>query len=329
MSNFPVDIIIAFSGGFLLACLPRCPHRGKIIWGVCRDSPVMHRPCIYLWRSERNVEYLWSYFLSLNSSTWTEIKLFPHKQNWFANDSLLCLCTPAVMWLYLKCDPGRHTDSWGCPERTLPSLATADAAGAALGATKPCAQRRRCSLLSLPLPLSDGGLTRPAASRAQNLSAFTFWSPWVPPTPAGACTGVWGWSRKGVECSLAIHGSCLIPMASAISKNLGLRSAKQRGFINCAFIRTAVSSMLSFSENVLPHLHFVYKERCFLRNISSAAFFRWSFMPNSFCYMSVHLNVPFPPLVEFWSLNLAEDDVWKLDSWSEFFWCFTKKLSQT
>lgn len=132
MSSFPVDIIIAFSGGFLLACLPRCPHRGKIIWGVCRDSPVMHRSCIYLWRSERNVEYLWSYFLSLNSSTWTEIKLFPRKQNWFANGSLLCFCTPTVIWLYLKCDPGRHTDSWGCPERTLPSLATADAAGAAL-----------------------------------------------------------------------------------------------------------------------------------------------------------------------------------------------------
>lgn len=28
---FPVGIIIAFCGGFLTACLPRCPNRGRII----------------------------------------------------------------------------------------------------------------------------------------------------------------------------------------------------------------------------------------------------------------------------------------------------------
>lgn len=69
MCSFPVGIIIAFSGGFLMAFLPRCPNRGKIIWEVCRVSPVMHWPYIYLWRRERNVDYLCSYFLSLKGST--------------------------------------------------------------------------------------------------------------------------------------------------------------------------------------------------------------------------------------------------------------------
>lgn len=40
-------------------------------------------------------------------------------------------------------------------------------------------------------------------------------------------------------------------------------------------------------------------------------------MPNTFCNMSVHLHVLFPPLVEFWNLNLGEDNVWQLDTWSK------------
>lgn len=115
MCSFPVGIFIAFSGGLLMACLPRCSNRGKIILGVCKGSPVMCWPYIYLWRSERNVRYLWTYFLSLKGSTWTETKLFPCTQNWSANGSLLCFCTPTIMWLHLKRDPGHPTDSWGCP----------------------------------------------------------------------------------------------------------------------------------------------------------------------------------------------------------------------
>lgn len=53
------------------------------------------------------------------------------------------------------------------------------------------------------------------------------------------------------------------------------------------------------------------------KNLSSAVFLRWSFMPDSFCNMPVHLDDPFPHLMEFWSLNLAEDNVCQLASCSE------------
>lgn len=45
-------------------------------------------------------------------------------------------------------------------------------------------------------------------------------------------------------------------------------SAKQSGFVKCVSIRIALSSMLSFPENMLPHLHFVYKERCVFSGVS-------------------------------------------------------------
>lgn len=58
-------------------------------------------------------------------------------------------------------------------------------------------------------------------------------------------------------------------------------------------------------------------EVCFLRNLSSTAFLRWSFMPASFCDVPVHLDDPFRSLMEFWSLNLSEDNVCQLVSGSE------------
>lgn len=59
-------------------------------------------------------------------------------------------------------------------------------------------------------------------------------------------------------------GHCSIKTLGAMQ----IGSAKQSGFTKCAFIRIAVSSMLSFSENVLLHLHLVYKERCVFSGIS-------------------------------------------------------------
>lgn len=40
-------------------------------------------------------------------------------------------------------------------------------------------------------------------------------------------------------------------------------------------------------------------------------------MPDGFCDMPVHLDDPFPPLMAFWSLNLAEENVCQLISCSE------------
>lgn len=40
-------------------------------------------------------------------------------------------------------------------------------------------------------------------------------------------------------------------------------------------------------------------------------------MPDSFWFMPVLLDDPFPPLMELWSLNLAEDNVCQLASCSE------------
>lgn len=83
-------------------------------------------------------------------------------------------------------------------------------------------------------------------------------------------------------------------------------SAKHSGFIKCAFIRIAVSSMLSF-QRTCSHTFILYiKKDVFSQKLH---FFRLSSMHNSFFNLSVHLNVLFPPLVEFWNLNLAEDIV--------------------
>lgn len=53
---------------------------------------------------------------------------------------------------------------------------------------------------------------------------------------------------------------------------------------------------------------------CVLRNLSPAVFLRWSFMPDGFCDVPVHLDDPLPPLMEFWSLNLSENSVCQLAS---------------
>lgn len=329
MSSFPVGIIITFFGCFLMACLPRCPNRRKIIWEVCRDSPVMHWPYVYLWRSERNVEYLWSYFLLLKGSTWTEIKLFPHKQNWSANGFLLCFRTPAVMWLYLKCDPGCHTDFWGCPERTLPSVPTADAAGAALAGPLSHVLRGGdvlCSPFLCPCLTGSWQDQQPAELRTFQLSSARVLEshlPWQGPA-VGCGDEVERELNAGWLFMEAAYGHCSIKKPGAMQ----IGSAKQRGFINCAFITIAVSSTLSFSKNVLSHLHFVYKERCIFSGISVLLHFSDGL--SCLIIFAICLCIWmffFPHWWNFgaWIWQSKVFDNWILDQ----SWYFTKKLSRT
>lgn len=199
----------------------------------------MHWPYVYSWRSERNLAYL-----SLKGSTWREVKWFPHVKHWSVNGSLLWFCTPAIVWLYLKHDPGIHTDPlWGAlrgPRLPLPIAVLPDH-------SLLCCYRSYAAICSkemvfcFPLPLLcyQESWQNQITGGPCHLSAFVCWSPCVLPALADASGGMWGQSRREVECRLDVHGSCLIPTAAAVSKNPGLTqmigSEEQHGFSKHAF----------------------------------------------------------------------------------------------
>lgn len=93
--------------------------------------------------------------------------------------------------------------------------------------------------------------------------SFHLLEPW-----SATCPGMWGWSRELHACWPSMEAAWFLwPLQYQITRGYADRQYKT-SFIKCAFIRIAVSSVPSFPENMLPHLHFVYKERCVSLGVS-------------------------------------------------------------